>query len=58
MPPEFFDGHITLKLDIYSLGVIINEMLTGNKATSAEENVRTIAFFLKLIRIGLQMEIG
>ncbi|KAG2547047.1 hypothetical protein PVAP13_9KG143900 [Panicum virgatum] len=39
LPQEFFDGHITLKLDIYSLGVIINEMLTGNKATSSEENV-------------------
>ncbi|KAG2547033.1 hypothetical protein PVAP13_9KG529060 [Panicum virgatum] len=42
LPQEFFDGHITLKLDIYSLGVIINEMLTGNKATSAEENARDI----------------
>ncbi|XP_051179805.1 uncharacterized protein [Lolium perenne] len=31
MPPEFFSGQITLKIDLYSLGVIIIEMLTGEK---------------------------
>ncbi|KAF8730982.1 hypothetical protein HU200_016858 [Digitaria exilis] len=31
LAPEFYSGEITLKLDIYSLGVIIIEILTGQK---------------------------
>ncbi|XP_048567149.1 cysteine-rich receptor-like protein kinase 44 [Triticum urartu] len=31
MPPEYFNGTLTFQTDIYSLGVIIMEMLTGKK---------------------------
>ncbi|EMS61842.1 Cysteine-rich receptor-like protein kinase 26 [Triticum urartu] len=31
MPPEFYGGQITFKFDIYSLGIIIIEILTGEK---------------------------
>lgn len=31
MAPEYFSGEITLKFDIFSLGVIISEILTGKK---------------------------
>ncbi|CAO2140924.1 unnamed protein product [Urochloa humidicola] len=35
LAPEFFRGVITLKLDIYSLGVILIEILTGQKGYPA-----------------------
>ncbi|TVU26795.1 hypothetical protein EJB05_29359, partial [Eragrostis curvula] len=39
MAPEYIDGQITLKSDIYSLGVIIIEILTGQKGSRQIENV-------------------
>ncbi|CAO2141076.1 unnamed protein product, partial [Urochloa humidicola] len=39
MAPESYDGVITYKADIYSLGVIITEMLTGQKGYLQIENV-------------------
>ncbi|RLN04607.1 hypothetical protein C2845_PM13G00960 [Panicum miliaceum] len=39
MAPEFYNGQITFKLDIYSLGVIVMEMLTGQKGYSTVDKV-------------------
>ncbi|TVU26835.1 hypothetical protein EJB05_29400, partial [Eragrostis curvula] len=39
MAPEYIDGQITLKSDIYSLGIIILEILTGQKGYTKIENV-------------------
>lgn len=43
MAPEYFyNGVITFKSDIYSLGIIITEILTGRKEYLDIENVRTV----------------
>ncbi|CAO2143824.1 unnamed protein product [Urochloa humidicola] len=39
MPPEFHSGVISFKSDIYSIGVIIMEMLTGQKGYTEIEDV-------------------
>ncbi|KAJ1274385.1 hypothetical protein BS78_05G057900 [Paspalum vaginatum] len=39
MAPEFFSGEITFKSDIYSLGIIIAEILTGKKGYFQIDNV-------------------
>ncbi|GJN04910.1 hypothetical protein PR202_ga22492 [Eleusine coracana subsp. coracana] len=39
LAPEFSNGEITVKLDIYSLGIIITEILTGRRGYF-QENVR------------------
>jgi len=39
MAPEFYSGLITMKSDIYSLGVIVTEILTGQKGYLPIENV-------------------
>ncbi|KAF8751322.1 hypothetical protein HU200_012203 [Digitaria exilis] len=39
LAPEFYSKEITLKLDIYSLGVVIMEILTGEKGFSSAEKV-------------------
>ncbi|KAM3409375.1 hypothetical protein ACQJBY_001986 [Aegilops geniculata] len=39
LAPEFYRGHIAFASDIYSLGVIIMEILTGAKGYFEEENV-------------------
>ncbi|KAK3136311.1 hypothetical protein QOZ80_5BG0431370 [Eleusine coracana subsp. coracana] len=39
MAPEFYDKVITAKSDIYSLGVIFTEILTGQKGYSTQNNV-------------------
>uniref|UniRef100_A0ACD5Z1Q0 Uncharacterized protein n=1 Tax=Avena sativa TaxID=4498 RepID=A0ACD5Z1Q0_AVESA len=39
LAPEFFRGEITFASDIYSLGVIIVELLTGQKGHPEDENV-------------------
>jgi serine/threonine protein kinase len=41
MAPEYFNGEITFKSDIYSLGVIILEILTGQKGYPEINTVRT-----------------
>lgn len=43
MAPEFHGGLITFKSDIYSLGVIILEILTGRKGYPEIDNVRTVS---------------
>jgi serine/threonine protein kinase len=40
MAPEFFRREMRSELDIYSLGVIIMEILTGQKGYSEIEDVR------------------
>ncbi|XP_037423780.1 uncharacterized protein LOC119288251 isoform X2 [Triticum dicoccoides] len=42
LAPEFCSGEITHKFDLYSLGVIIIEMLTGKKGYQTIENVLAI----------------
>uniref|UniRef100_A0ACD5XCG9 Uncharacterized protein n=1 Tax=Avena sativa TaxID=4498 RepID=A0ACD5XCG9_AVESA len=42
MASEFFSGEIAFKADIYSLGVIIGELLTGEKGYHDIENVLDI----------------
>ncbi|KAF8720687.1 hypothetical protein HU200_023589 [Digitaria exilis] len=44
LAPEAYTRKITFKLDMYSLGVIIIETLTGQKGYSSVENVRMIHF--------------
>ncbi|RLM70060.1 hypothetical protein C2845_PM17G06520 [Panicum miliaceum] len=39
LAPEFYNGVITLKLDIYALGVIMAEILTGKKGYSSVVNI-------------------
>ncbi|KAM0862001.1 hypothetical protein ACQ4PT_045532 [Festuca glaucescens] len=39
LAPEFYSGQIAFTSDIYSLGVIILEILTGQKGYSDDENV-------------------
>ncbi|XP_044346512.1 uncharacterized protein [Triticum aestivum] len=39
LAPEFGNGEITYQFDIYSLGVIITEILTGKKGYHAVDNV-------------------
>ncbi|KAF8654360.1 hypothetical protein HU200_061540 [Digitaria exilis] len=41
LAPEFFCGNISFKTDIYSLGVIITEILTGQKESSPTDYVST-----------------
>ncbi|XBI33941.1 hypothetical protein VPH35_119805 [Triticum aestivum] len=39
LAPEFYGGKITPKVDIYSLGIIIAEMLTGQKGYTKMEKI-------------------
>lgn len=39
LAPEFYSGHVSFASDIYSLGVIIVEILTGQKGYSEDDNV-------------------
>lgn len=43
MAPEFHGGLITFKSDIYSLGVMIIEILTGLKGYPEIDNVSTVS---------------
>ena len=47
MAPEFFSGKIKLKSDIYSLGVIITEIVAGKRHTE-EDDVRNYLCNLKM----------
>jgi len=42
--PEYFlsDGVVSYKIDIYSLGIVITEILTGKKKRFANDQVRII----------------
>ena len=40
MAPEFYGGPITYNFDIYSLGMIIIEILTGDRGCADIGNVR------------------
>jgi len=42
MAPESYSGVITFKSDVYSLGIIITEVLTGQKGYLQIENVRKV----------------
>jgi serine/threonine protein kinase len=42
LAPEFFNGKVAFASDIYSLGIIIMEILTGAKGYPEDENVRAI----------------
>jgi serine/threonine protein kinase len=42
LAPEFGSREITYRFDLYSLGVIIIEILTGKKGYEAVEDVRTL----------------
>jgi serine/threonine protein kinase len=42
LAPEFTSCEITYQFDLYSLGVIIIEILTGKKGYKAVEDVRTL----------------
>ena len=44
MAPEFTSHIITHKFDLYSLGVIIIEILTGKRGYLAVEDVRIIRY--------------
>ncbi|KAM0862569.1 hypothetical protein ACQ4PT_045172 [Festuca glaucescens] len=41
-PPEFYSGKITFKSDMYSLGIIITEILTGEKGYCSVDDVLEI----------------
>jgi serine/threonine protein kinase len=43
MAPEFYGGKITFASDIYSLGVIIMELLTGVKGYPEDDNVGKVS---------------
>jgi len=49
MAPEFYSGLITMKSDIYSLGVVVTEILTGQKGYLPIENVRATYVKIKLL---------
>ncbi|CAN6298113.1 unnamed protein product [Urochloa humidicola] len=44
LAPEFYDRQITYDLDIYSLGIIVIELLTGRKGYSTVEKVLTLNY--------------
>jgi serine/threonine protein kinase len=44
LAPEFFSGLISFKSDVYSLGVIIMEVVTGIKGYCEIEDVRKILY--------------
>ena len=49
MAPELkMPAVITLKADIYSLGVVITEILTGRMAYSTVKNVRAIKVYVTI----------
>lgn len=59
MPPEYIDKcHITEKFDIFSLGVIIIEIVTGPKErskrpdTSSQQFIELVINFLPILHDG------
>lgn len=47
MAPEFYGGQITFKFDIYSLGMIIIEIVTGEKRYPNIDKVRQVRSYIK-----------
>jgi serine/threonine protein kinase len=48
MPPEYLRGIITPMFDIFSLGVIIMEVITGHREYPYD--IRTSSEFVELVR--------
>jgi serine/threonine protein kinase len=49
LAPEFGNGEITYKFDIYSLGVLIMEILTGKRGYNPVDMVITIKVFYRIL---------
>ena len=45
MAPETFDGKITIKSDIYSLGIIIINILTGIRGYPDDDDVNAVRIY-------------
>ncbi|KAF6992456.1 hypothetical protein CFC21_009442 [Triticum aestivum] len=54
LAPEFFSGQLTFASDIYSLGVVIMEILTGKKGYPEDENV--VENWRNRLEGGMQLE--
>ncbi|VAH41836.1 unnamed protein product [Triticum turgidum subsp. durum] len=52
MAPEFYSGNISFASDIYSLGVIIVEILTGQKGYSEDDNIYSLGVIIVEILTG------
>ncbi|KAF2532207.1 hypothetical protein F2Q70_00033463 [Brassica cretica] len=53
MAPEYLDGRVTRKIDVYSFRVILMELITGKKATDhsrAEDDIHITTWFRKMLR--------
>ncbi|GJN06880.1 hypothetical protein PR202_ga24650 [Eleusine coracana subsp. coracana] len=51
--PESYGGVISLKSDIYSLGIIIIEILTGQKCCPDIQNVRKFISHVSVLKVVL-----
>ncbi|XP_039823000.1 cysteine-rich receptor-like protein kinase 21 isoform X2 [Panicum virgatum] len=49
LAPEFFNGEITYKIDIYALGVIITEILTGKKGYASVVDIMELNILERIV---------